>query len=228
MLVKTHGVVLNYIKYRESSVIVKIFTQELGLQSYIVNSVNSPKSSIKLSHLQPLTILDMVVYHKEKQNIHRISELKCKKIYQHLHTHPVKRSTVLFITEILTKTLSDGELNPDLYDFLEDSLLGFDIDLTTYKYFHLQFLYEYMHITGIHPQSIAEFSKQLMAHSPDWGVVLSDESITFYIINLLEGLPVHGMDNHTAALVLDLTVGYYQCHFTNLGVLKTLSVFREL
>jgi DNA repair protein RecO (recombination protein O) len=75
MLHKTRGIALNYIRYRESSIIAKIYTEAFGIQSYIVNGVRSSKSKMnRIALFQPLTLLDMVVYHKSKEaTIHRIS-----------------------------------------------------------------------------------------------------------------------------------------------------------
>ena len=41
MLRKTQGIVLSYIKYKDSSIIVRIFTRELGLKGYVVNGARS-------------------------------------------------------------------------------------------------------------------------------------------------------------------------------------------
>jgi len=64
MLHHTEGIVLGSLKYKESSLIVKIFTNAFGMQSYVVNGVRSSKSQGKTALYQPLTLLDMVVYHK--------------------------------------------------------------------------------------------------------------------------------------------------------------------
>ena len=69
MLVKTRGIVLNHIKYGETSIVVHIYTEELGRQSYIVNSVRTPKKKNLLALLQPLTLLDLEVYHKNGDKV---------------------------------------------------------------------------------------------------------------------------------------------------------------
>ena len=43
MLIKTRGIVLSYLKYRESSIIARVYTERLGVQSYVVNSVRKAK-----------------------------------------------------------------------------------------------------------------------------------------------------------------------------------------
>jgi len=59
-IINTAGIVLHQMKYGETSVIVKIFTEELGLQSYIVRGVRSKKAKIKYNLLQPGNILKVL------------------------------------------------------------------------------------------------------------------------------------------------------------------------
>ena len=105
MLYKTQGIVLNYIKYRETSIIVRIYTESFGLASYIINGVRSKKARHKIAFFQPLTLLDMVVYHKRNAKLNRVSELKCKEPLMDLPTNIKKSSIAIFITEILIKSL---------------------------------------------------------------------------------------------------------------------------
>jgi len=41
MIFKTRGIVFRFTKFKETSIIVTIFTEVFGLQSYIVNGVRS-------------------------------------------------------------------------------------------------------------------------------------------------------------------------------------------
>ena len=63
MLHKTKGIVISFVKYRETSIIVKIYTEAFGIQTYIENGVRSAKGKNKIALFQPLTLLDLVVYH---------------------------------------------------------------------------------------------------------------------------------------------------------------------
>ncbi|HRG80676.1 MAG TPA: recombination protein O N-terminal domain-containing protein, partial [Cyclobacteriaceae bacterium] len=49
MLHKTKGVVFRFTKYGETSIIVNIFTELFGLQSYIVNGVRSSSKKSKIA-----------------------------------------------------------------------------------------------------------------------------------------------------------------------------------
>ena len=73
MITKTRGVVLNYIKYGDTSIICKIYTEQFGLQSYIINGIRNSKSK-NIGLFQPLNILDLVVYYKKTSGLQRIKE----------------------------------------------------------------------------------------------------------------------------------------------------------
>ena len=62
MLHKTRGIVLHSVKYSETSLIVKTYTEAFGIQSYMVKGVRSHRSKMRPILFQPLTLLDMVVW----------------------------------------------------------------------------------------------------------------------------------------------------------------------
>jgi len=128
MIDKTKGIVLRTIKYGETSVIVAIFTELFGLQSYLVNGVrtSSKKGSSKASLFQPASILDLVVYHNELKNLQRLKEFKWNYLYKHIFFNVLKNSVALFMVELLHKCVKQPESNPDLYHFMEDALINLD------------------------------------------------------------------------------------------------------
>ena len=128
MISKTKGLVLSSIKYKESSLIVRIYTEEFGLRSYIVNGVRTARGKGKAALYQPLTILDMEVYENKSKNIQRISEVKCHFPYKSIPFDVQKMTIAIFISEFLTKILrGEEDQNKGLYQFLEVSLMHFDM-----------------------------------------------------------------------------------------------------
>src|SRR5687768_5822068 len=126
MLHKTQGIVFRFVKFRETSIIVTIFTELFGLQSYIVNGVRSKSAKNKIALYQPLTLLNLVVYHREHANIERIKEISCLHPYQSL-TADIKKSTIaLFITELINKTIKDESHTQEMFSFLANSLISID------------------------------------------------------------------------------------------------------
>ena len=74
MLIETKGIVLKAIRFRESSFIITIFTEKLGLGKYIVSGIGKGSLKRKPSAVffQVGAQLSLVVYHDNKKNIHRI------------------------------------------------------------------------------------------------------------------------------------------------------------
>ena len=79
MLTKTNAIVIKTINYSENSIILKCFTDQYGLQSYLINGVKNQKGAIKPSHLLVLNLLELEVYHQLNKNLQRIKELKNSK-----------------------------------------------------------------------------------------------------------------------------------------------------
>src|SRR5687768_377139 len=131
MLHKTPGIVLRTVKYGDASVILSIFTELFGIQSYIVNGVRSSKpKAAKGNLLQPGNILDLVVYHHEQKNLQRISEFKLGHVYTSMHVNIVKNTVALYLIELLQKTLKQPEQQPELYYFAANVFKALDSEST--------------------------------------------------------------------------------------------------
>jgi len=125
---KTRAIVLRTVKYGETSIIVTIFTELFGVQSYLVNGVrsSSKQASGKANLFQPTAILDLIVYHNELKNLQRIKEFKWGHLYAQILSDVSKNAVALFMIELLTKCLKQPEPNPELFQFAEDALLHLD------------------------------------------------------------------------------------------------------
>jgi|TARA_B110000438_G_scaffold27292_1_gene26133 DNA repair protein RecO (recombination protein O) len=162
VIYKTKGIVLNYIKFKESSIICKIFTESFGLQSYIINGVRNLKSSKNISLFQPLTLVDLVVYNKSSSDIQRIKEIKVDIIYLTSHTSIKKVSVCLFLSELLTKILSNEPDQNEKFNFLYNSFIVFDQLKKDFNNFHIQFL---LRLTKIFGFEISDVNQILNSNS---------------------------------------------------------------
>jgi DNA repair protein RecO (recombination protein O) len=128
MVHKTTGIVLRTVKYGETSIIVSIYTELYGLQSYLVNGVraSSKKMPARANLFQPAAILDLIIYHNELKNLQRLKEFKWHHLYHQIYFDVVKNAVALFMIELLHKCLKQPEPNPDLYHFAEDALIRLD------------------------------------------------------------------------------------------------------
>ncbi len=127
MLHSTKGIVLRTIKYGDTSVVVTVYTELFGVQSYLVNGVRTErKSAGKANIYQPTTLLDLVVYHTPNKNLQRIKEARVNYIYQNLQSHIVKNTIAIYLSELIHKTISEPETNAELFEFFEQSFLFID------------------------------------------------------------------------------------------------------
>ena len=152
MLIKTRGIVLQHFKYSETSLIVKIYTEELGLQSYMVKGSRSKKSTQKPAYFQPLSLVEMVVYYKENKQLQTIKEIKSAYSWHDIPFNAQKQTVLMFLDEILYKTLREESPNKKLFSFIYNSLHWFDLEKEYFINFHIFFLLQLSRFLGFYPK----------------------------------------------------------------------------
>lgn len=218
---KTRGIVLNYIKYRDTSIITKIYTEQFGLQTYVVNGVRSKKSKGKIAYFQPLNLLDIVVYKNPKKDIQRISEIKfdC-----HFNTIPfeIKKTTItMFLSEILVKTLKEEQEDEQLFSFLHDAIQLLDAPDTHHKSFHISFLIQLGKYLGISPHSYQGFlDEKLIPHYEE----------ALHIEHLFSGIKTVEvkLNRKQSNELLDELLKFYAHQYPGLAHLRSLEILREV
>lgn len=151
MIQATKGIVLNSFDFSETSIIAKIFTEQFGLQSYLINSVRSKKAKFKANLFQPLSLLDLVVYHKENKNLQRLSEAKSAIVFCSIPYDVIKSSLVMFLGEVLYKSIKTELQDEALFQFIFNSVSLLDMEHRNCNNFHLFFLAGLTHFLGIFP-----------------------------------------------------------------------------
>ena len=149
--ITTKAIVINSLKYRETSLIVKLYTEAEGLKSYMIKGVlKSKKSKFKVGYFQPLTLLQIEANHITNRTLYTLKEVQVSHAYQNLPFDIIKQSIVLFLSEILTYSIKEEETNGLLYNYLENSLLWLD-NHNKITNFHLLFLLNLTKYLGIYP-----------------------------------------------------------------------------
>ena len=93
---------LSSIKYGDTSLIVRAFTQSDGVKSYLLKGVlAAKKAKIRPAYFLPLMQLEIVANHKNKGTLENIRDVKVSIPYQTLHTDVIKNRVVLFLAEML-------------------------------------------------------------------------------------------------------------------------------
>lgn len=211
MLVKTRGLVFKYFKYKDTSIIVKILTEQLGVQTYIVNGVRSKKANTKIALYQPLTFLDLVVYSKPNADINRISEVRCSEPFQTIPFDIKKSAIAVFLAEILYKCIKEEEECHHLFEFIHSSIFSLDASPTKYEDFHVQFLYKLSDYLGFGmAESLAVLDKDVIN-------ILED---TYNKKDRLSG----NKREETLMHVLD----FYKTHIDSFGHVRSVDVLKAV
>jgi DNA repair protein RecO (recombination protein O) len=219
MLHKTRGIVFRFTKYGESSIIATIFTEIFGIQSYIVNSVRSKAGKNKIALYQPLTLLDLVVYHRANANINRIKEVKCLYPFQSIHTNIRKSGIAMFIIEVINKTVKEESHAQQLCDFFIRSLITLD-QMENSENFHLIFLLKLSRLLGFGAHHVNDVL----------GIRVTSEDNEKVIEGLLKAdyLDTISMQNQQRREIIELIMKFYKDHMENLGDMKSIQVLREI
>lgn len=237
MLQKTSGIVLHKIRYSESSLIVKFYTRDLGLISVMLHGTGKKKSKSKSSLLQPLNILDLEIDHKEKREIHHLKDIRTAFIYNNIPFEINKSSVLLFLNEVLYRTIKEEETNEALFHFIKDSLIAFDYLQAGYFNFHLYFLIKLSGFLGFNPMNnydpesnkyfhLQEGNFAPMPGSPD--EVMDEEDSYMLSLFLKKDFREIKMTNADRNTLLHMLLKYYSHHIPRFPEIKSHQVLKEI
>ncbi|MBS1946710.1 MAG: DNA repair protein RecO [Bacteroidetes bacterium] len=240
---KTKGIVLRTVKYGETSLIVDIYTELFGRQSYLVNGVrvSSKKRMGKANLFQPAAILEMEAYYNELKNLQRIKEFKWSCVYKSIFFDVVKNSVALFMVELFQKCLKQPEANSELFYFVEDAFIKMDessgVILANYP------LYFSLHLASFFGLRIDDnYSEKNAILDLQEGFFVSerpmhnyylDEKLSFATSQLLktmqpEELDEIGLNKETRKLLLNACQDFLALHIQDFGKMRSLPVLQEL
>ena len=151
MIESTQGVCLHYYKYSENSVIAKIFTENFGLQSYVMKGVRNKKSKNKLNILQSLNIVQLEVTNNKKREVQYIKEISLIGNTSNINSDMNKRFISLFISEILMKVLVESEKEIPIFSFICETIYKINDIESLSKNFSLLFLIQLSGYLGFYP-----------------------------------------------------------------------------
>lgn len=246
-LFKTKGIVLRTVKYGETSLIVSLFTELFGIQSYLVNGVRTTtkRGSGRANLFMPAALLDLVVYHRQGQSLQRIKEFHWDRQYEGVFGDITKNAIALYMVELLTKCLREPEENSPLFQFTEDCLLALDrapaaVQANMPLFFALHLTYFF----GVQPRLSYNGEGDDEAHFFDLiDSVITDREPVHHqyvsgrpvavITELLqvrqpEELAHTALSGETRRQLLQLLERYYALHIQDFGTLRTLPVLREI
>ncbi|CAL2079339.1 DNA repair protein RecO [Tenacibaculum sp. 190524A05c] len=152
-IISTKAIVFSSIKYGDTSLIVKCFTLEEGVKTYMIKGVlKAKKGKLKAAYFQPLTQLQLTASHNNKGNLNSLREASVSIPYESIPLDIIKQSIVLFLSEILSSIIQEEEKNEGLYNYIETALIWLDTH-DAISNFHLLFLLNLSKYLGFYPDT---------------------------------------------------------------------------
>lgn len=237
MLVKTNAIVLSKLKYRDNDLIVKCYTKQRGIVSYLIRgALKTQKGSSKSVYFQPLTQLLIEEQFKANQSLQNIREVKLEYLYKTLHTDILKSAIVMFLSEVLTSVLKEEEQNQPMYQYIENTLQWLDYE-TNFSNFHLLFMLNLTRYLGFYPdnqnidQGYFNLSNGLFETKKDEFYSVSDENLA--ILKQLLGINFEELNkiklnSKQRQSFLNILILYFELHLGDFKKPKSLQIFNQV
>ncbi len=232
---KTRAIVLQTIKYGDSSLVVKMLTEESGIQSYMVKGVYGKKSKMKAALFQNMTLLDIVADSSDN-SLGFIREISLSHYYESIATDIRKSTIIIFVSELLSKSIADSESDVALFNFIYESMLWLDNATSGYANFPIVFAMKLSSYLGFFP-NLDTYTEGSCFDLLDGNFKKSGNDIyqidkelskAFYETCKQDYVSCNLNDLKTRRQLLDAIVSYYKLHSDNTREIKSVEVLREI
>jgi len=234
---KTRGIVLQHFRYSDTSLIVKIFTEQFGLRSYLIKGAFQRRSKFRPALFMPMTIIEFVQASKPGKELHFMNEVSVVSHFHQLHQSVKKNAVVMFMSELLSRTIQEEETNLPLFDFLNTSLLWLDLRPGGFAAFPLFLMVELSRYLGFYPKKNTyqpgyyfDAMAGLFRQNPPEHPYYLNQQLSDYLFQLPEiGLEAIGNITWSNADRRDLMqelINYYKLHIPGFHGLKSHEILK--
>ena len=214
MIENIEAIVLGYTKFGENSVVVHTLSEEYGRRGFLVRI--GKKAGMAL--LLPMNILEMDIVPNPKSTLWSARNLTARDPLNGIRGNLYKNTMSLFLSEVLLRTVKDGQAENGLYPWCTRSILTLDTLEADFSNFHIRFLLELAGALGFRPslEDIAPFAEKHLALLKPFLTSTFSESML---------IPLRGEDRN--ALCEDL-LRYLEYHTESSIRVHSLAVLREV
>ena len=235
--INTKAIVLNALKYGDTSLIVRCFTLDEGIKTYLIRGVlKAKKGKIKAAYFQPLTQLKIEANHNNKGNLNSLKEVQILHPYKSIYNTIFKQSIVFFLAEILTSSIQEEEENASLFSFIETSLIWLDTH-DKISNFHLLFMLNlskflgfYPDFTGIDDRYFNLVDGVFTSSSLEKEIVVGDDLYQFKKLlgTTFDSIEAIEFNKTERQRVLGIIIRYFELHLEGFRKPKSLSVLEKV
>lgn len=145
-----HCIVLSTLRYKDNDLIVKAFSREIGLISFIHRGAYKPKKGSTKSAFYQVLSQNLVSTSAKNNDLKTVRDVTSNYLYTSLYTNVFKSSIAMFLSEVLTASIKEEHQNIALFEFLKTAFTYLDLS-DHFANFHLFFLVKLTKFLGFYP-----------------------------------------------------------------------------
>lgn len=193
---KARGIVLNTIKYGESSMVAHLLTDVAGRKSFMVQGIGKGGRGKggKSALFQPMFLVDIMALESSHTQIDRVKEVALARPLQSIPFDVRKSTVALFMAELLYKIVREVEPDSPLFEYVYNSVVALDEMEEGVFNFHLWFMVGLSRFLGFFPAD--EYSE---------GAVFDIENGSFTTTPPRSGLFFNADNSRLLATLMDIS-----------------------
>jgi len=235
MFVTTRAIVLRTIRHGDHALVLKAYTEQFGLRSYLVHV--GRKSGVRVALLQPMNRLELVVGERAERDLQQVREARMDRVMERAHNDPVRNAVLLFVQEVGVRVLREEAPDRDLFTFMQGSLDVLDTapDL---RHYPLIFLLQLSRLLGFFPEEPREGEEHFDLREGHFSDGTSTSGMTIgpplgRALALLLPIGIHQLSLASTPQaqrreLLDHLMLYYRLHLEGMGELRSPAVLKQV
>lgn len=238
MIESTKAIVLNTLKFKDTSLIVKCYTEK-GIKSYLVKGVLSKKTKskkFKPAYFQTFTLLNIIANHNNKGHLNYINEIQVYQPLHNIYSDIYKNTIALFLAEILTNILKEETENIILFQFIQNAIIWLDTQDKTNN-FHLIFLMKLTKYLGFYPNQPKETDSffnlkegTFSFHKPINNYISENDFLLFKTLvgidfDSINTIQINTKSRHT---LINILIQYFTIHLPEFRNPKSLVILQTI
>ena len=236
---KLHGIVLSKIKHSDKANILIVYTKTRGRMAFIAPIGTGKTQKMKNVLYQPLSIVEIVADVKKNSELHRIKQITLRSVYKDLYFNPLKNIIGIFIADFLNRVLREAPPDRNLWQYIVDSCLFFDMTHQGIANFHITFLYGVGMFMGIQPDlttyipgSVLDMQSGCYRHTlPSHSHYIKGKEAELPL--LLERMNftnfhLFRFTGQERSRILEMMIEYYDLHIPGVASMKSFDVLKTM
>ena len=232
----TEALILKTTKYGDTSVVVHAYTRLFGLVAFMARGVRKKGAKIHIALLQPMNLTQIVFSTGKSGALGHLNEISLTAIYHSIPFDAKKNAILMFINEILYKSLKEEQPNEALFDYISGFLTTLDEQQKHFSDNHLFFMAGLTQHFGIFPnfekkgwfdlkEGVSVSPKPLYEYA-----ISNEETVLFQMLftTPAEEQPKIKINAFERNLLLDMLLKYYALHIPGMENIRSRSVLHQL